>query len=435
MSSPFIPSIPTIDGRDIPTTNVFAELCSTYPTWSLLREFLSTTEGGKLNVYEMQDSPHLAMIRYSKDVSDMTLPHVRAFRSVVWNTETNRPVGVTSWKSETGEGLPDLTGVSDTNTFRVEEFVDGVMIGQFYDPTTSQWRIHTRSSLDARCRYYSKTHTFAQLFHQVAEQEGIYTLLEQVPKDRMFTWILSHPENRIVCNVPKPRLTLVDCFRCVDEAGTVALESVPLPLLPFEPTRYNLGHLMSYTEHTSTNLDTVLRATVSICASIYTQGIVLKMDNIPFRRWKLRSPAYNRVRRLRGNTARLDFLWMSLWSQGTLGDYLNIYTEECEDAQAVVNRWKEVTQTTYNTYVEVFKARTCPRDLIPRKIKPLVMALHQEYLNVLRPAKKPLDWRTAVQFLNMRDTAQKIYILNWDLRQEIQHLRSAASIPCTASSL
>lgn len=400
-------------------SNIFADLCTTYPSWGELHDFLVSDEGGKLQVLETADSPHLVVIRYVKDKSNTDIGHVRAFRSVVWNTDSNRPVSVTAWKSETGEGLPDFTGVLPEN-IRVEEFVDGVMIGQFFDTVTGKWRIHTRSTMDGKCRYYSKTRTFADLFHQVAHAEDLPVLLEQVPKDLTLTWVLSHPENRIVCPVQKSHLTLVACTRISDESATI--EEFPVPTIL---RRFLVTPITGYKgllRDGFTGLPELLHTLVALSGSITSQGIVVKLDGQPFRRWKLRSTVYNTVRRMRGNSARLDFLWMDLWSRGGLEAYLKFYPEERRDALSLVQRWKDITQTAYNTYVEVFKARTSPRDSIPAKIKPLVLGLHQEYLAVLRPSKKSLDWRAAKAFLNARDTAQKIYIVNWDARQESQHM-------------
>lgn len=398
-------------------SNIFADLCSAYPSWDELREFLESEAGGELQVLETADSPHLAVIRYVKQKSNLDVQHVRAFRSVVWNTDLNRPVSVTALKSETGEGLPDFTGVSPEK-IRVEEFVDGVMIGQFFDTVTGTWRIHTRSNLDGKCRYYSKTRTFADLFHQVARTEDLSVLLEQVPKDLTLTWVLSHPENRIVCPVQKPHLTLVACTRILD-SGLIEEVAVPSCLRRFLVTP--ITGYKALLRDGFTGLPELLHTLVALSGSITSQGIVVKLDDQPFRRWKLRSTVYNTVRHLRGNSARLDFLWMDLWSRGGLEEYLKFYPEERRDAQALIQRWKDMTQTAYNTYVDVFKARTTPRDMIPAKIRPLVLGLHQEYLTVLRPSKKSLDWRAAKAFLNARDTAQKIYVVNWDARQESQH--------------
>ena len=137
------------------------------PTWSELKSFLTSPAGGSLSVYEVPDST-LAMIRYVKGTSNFDLNHVGAFRSVVWNTAQNRPVSATAFKSEAGEGYPPMLGSAEDVV--IEDFTDGVMIGQFWDETTGAWRIHTRSTLDAECRYFSTSKTFATLFDEAVQR-------------------------------------------------------------------------------------------------------------------------------------------------------------------------------------------------------------------------------------------------------------------------
>ena len=65
--------------------SVFSSLSNTYPTWAGLSSFLSSEEGGYLRVddYSTPEQP-FALIRYVKGKSNFALPHVGAFRSVVW---------------------------------------------------------------------------------------------------------------------------------------------------------------------------------------------------------------------------------------------------------------------------------------------------------------------------------------------------------------
>lgn len=413
------------------TSSVLRDLLQAYPTWEQLRDFLRSEEGGKLTVYETgtdtsRVDTHLAMIRYVKGVSIMSLPHVAAFRSVVWNTVKNLPVSVAAWKSAPGESLPALDGLR-AEDIRVEDFVDGVMIGQFYDTTEGRWRFHTRSILDAESQYYSRRRSFKDLFLETAGLMNLDVENLDIPHDYTLTWVLSHPENRIVCPVQRPTLTLVACMRVESQDGTLILEPVPQSLQHLKPTVH--GSFVNMATDTNQRLEVLLRALVSLNGSLQSQGIVVKIAGHPFQRWKLRSPAYNAVRLLRGNSANLDFLWMMHWSNGGLDTYLKFYPEERMAAEAVVQRWKDITMTVYNMYAAVFKARTTPRDDIPRKIKPLVLGLHTEYLNVLKPAGKTMNWRTVVQWMNGRDVAQKVFVLNWDLRQE----RSATYVPTEAS--
>lgn len=402
------------------SSSVFANLLATYPTWVALRDFLRSEEGGKISVYEVSDSS-LATLRYMKGESNLSLEHVGAFRSVVWNTETNRPVSVTPFKSQKGEELP----AGDLHDAAVEEFVDGVLIGQFWDASTESWRIHTRTMLDANCRYFSKTKSFATMFDEAVvavfgAQDAVMT--DDVPRDLCFSWILSHPENRIVCPVYKPRITLVATYRVDPTTGSVT-EVPPPPVFAGKGPRryYNTSDnqsVMSYAQAaamvSSGDLNTTLVQIVQTTTTLQSQGFVVKIAG---NRWKIRSPTYNMVRHLRGNSPRLEFMWLDYWSKGSLNTYLQHYPEERLQSQAVIDRWMSVSKDVFKWYSDVFKARTVGSDQIPRKYRPLVYGLHDLY-RTLREQGKSLDWRAAMGWLNERDTAQKLFVINWDLRQE-----------------
>jgi len=423
----------------------FASLISTYSTWEALKSHLVSEEGGKVSVYEVPASP-LAMLRYVKGQS--ALDKAGPFRSVVWNTATNRPTSVTAFKSEKGEGFPALGPISD---IVMEEFVDGVMIGQFWDETTDAWRIHTRSMLDAKCRYFS-TRSFADLFAEgVAATYGTAApLTDRLEKGVAYTWILQHPENRVVCPVQKPRVVLAAAYRIQADGG---LEVVAAPDGIVTPRRYfaknadaTVGRMdmspvlevigmvnrddydqvgSQHSLETSpgyvpVDIPGVISMIASMHGSVRYQGVVIKDNSQPFKRWKVRSQVYNQVRKMRGNTARRDFLWMDVWGKGGLEDYLKYFPEERRPSTDLINSWKTITQTVFKIYVDAFKARTLDRSQIPAKFRPLVYGLHNLYMTSLKPAHKSLDWRETVAWMNERDTAQKIFVLNWDRRQNQQ---------------
>ena len=102
-------------------------LASNYSTWETLRTHLTSPAGGSLRVIEPANSP-LAVIRYTKGVSDFAAEHVPLFRSVVWNKETNLPVSVAPVKAEAS--MPPA-GAS----VRVSDFVDGTMLQAWKDAT------------------------------------------------------------------------------------------------------------------------------------------------------------------------------------------------------------------------------------------------------------------------------------------------------------
>jgi hypothetical protein len=400
------------------STEVYADLIGAYPTWDALSTFLGSEAGGSLRIDDVStaDSP-FAIIRYAKGKSDLTKPHVRAFRSVVWDTLEHRPASVTAWKSTDGEGVPEALKPSECT---IESFVDGVMIGMFWDKYSNRWRIHTRSTLDAACRYYSQTTTFATLFWSTLSAAGVRP--DVLDKTLTYTWILQHPENRVVCEVRSPRVTAVETIRVGVDAK---VEFVPVPRETVPGTvRTTLpgggGAVQSWDSLRALLADWNRRFKHNI------QGLVIKDGH--GRRWKVRTAEYNRVRVLRGNTPRRDWIWLNTWKGGpaAMHAYFLVYPEENAAANALIERWKSVTNDVYRIYVDAFKARTLDRKSIPAKYRPLVYGLHNKYMTELKPAGQTLTWKATVEWMNGRDLPQMLFVLNWELRQAAQQLGVAA---------
>lgn len=384
-------------------SSIFAELLSVYKTWPALVSYLTSVEGGSLRIDDNSspENPY-ALIRYVKGKSNMTLPHVRAFRSVVWDTLEHRPVSVTPFKSEDGESLPTT---ANTDGFVVEHFVDGVMIGMWYDKYRGLWTFHTRSTIGANCRYYSQTTSFRTMFNQATAQLNFYGLDHAA----CYTWVLQDPENRIV--VPVKQATAF----CVQKAsigpdGTVTM-NLPLDAATNPVASMTLGNWDEVRDRVS-DWNTRFKHTV--------QGIHVKDANGT--RWKLRTPEYNRVRSLRGASARLDFLWLSAWRANSLPAYLALYPEERVKSANTIAKWKQVTNDVFHMYVDVFKARSLPKTAIPPKYRPLIYGIHNMYMTELKPAGKSVDWRTVLEYMNGRDIPQMLYVINWEARQAQQQL-------------
>jgi len=383
--------------------SVFSSLSNTYPTWAGLSSFLSSEAGGYLRVddYSTPEQP-FALIRYVKGKSNFAVPHVGAFRSVVWDVIKNEPVSIAPIKSEAGESMPT---VGDTSGYTIERFIDGVMICGFYDNYNKQWRFHTRSTLNANCRFYSQTKSFRTLFEETVTMSMPWSqFLDSLNTSVMYTWVLQHTENRIVVAVHSPKIT------CVQKAMYLSGALVPFT----EPTQFDVQKVdvASWTE-----LTTKLQKENAHFSHNF-QGFVIK-NGLNFR-WKVRGDAYNKVRTMRGNSARRDFLWLSLWRTNKLRDYLIVYPEERNAANAIVEKWKMISRTVFNLYTDVFKARSMGKGQIPPKYRPFVFGLHNMYINELKPLNKTVDWKTVLQYMNARDTAQALYAINWEVRQQNQ---------------
>ena len=379
------------------SSSIFRSLANDYKTWSALSTYLTSDAGGSLRVYDRSTPENpFALVRYVKGKSDLSKPHVRAFRSVVWDTLENRPVSVTPFKSEDGESLPTTEGDS-TEGYTVERFVDGVMIGGFWDRYNNQWRIHTRSALDANTRYYSQNTTFQKMFFEA--WNGNWDILD---KSCSYTWVLQHPGNRIVVPVTKPTVSLVHKVKINEDSTTTYDKDSSNFLRVLSPTptwtdvRARLADWNTQFKHAA-------------------QGLVVR--DAEGKRWKVRTAEYNRVRQLRGNTARRDYLWLTMWRSGELRNYLALFPEERGPSNSLIEQWKQITSEVFHFYTDVFKARTLAKTQIPPKYRPFVYGIHSLFMESLKPAGKTVVWKTALEFMNKRDVAQMLFVLNWDFKQ------------------
>jgi len=383
-------------------SNIFSELLSVYNTWPALKSYLSSADGGHLRIDDRSTPENpFALIRYVKGTSNLALPHVRAFRSVVWDTLEHRPVSVTPFKSVDGEVLPTEGTPAD---YTLEYFPDGTLIGMWFDKYNNIWRIHTRSTIDANCCYYSNTSSFAMMFVAAATHYNM-----DLNRDNCYSMVLMHPDNRIVVPVKTPELRWVQSVTVAPNGALTWLSVTGTP----NPVTLITG-LSSWTEVLARLGDWDTRFGHTI------QGIHIKG---PFgQRWKIRTPSYNIVRNMRGNTARRDYLWLRAWQAGNLTEYLKVYPEERTPASRTIDNWKRITGDVYHTYVDVFKARSLPKTAIPPKIRSLVYGIHNTFMTELKPQGKTVDWHAAMAYMNSRDVPLMLFVLNWETRNAMMQL-------------
>jgi len=389
------------------TTTAFSALTNTYATWDALRIFLLSEEGGNLRVMTTEDDD-LAIIRYTKGVSDFTKEHVPFFRSVVWNKTANAPVCVAPVKAQKGNAD---AGVA----VRATDFVDGTMVNAFR--TAEGVRIATRTSLDARGTFYS-SRSFAELFGDAFRSVGGTTkFLESVLAEGEFaSFVLQHPEHKTVLSIAQPRVYLT-YFGHVSDDG-VSMSSLPSSwperLSAYAPQVYEDevtfdDHKESYQMMRDKRL------------GYSWQGMVFQEMAGP-RRWRIRNPAYTAVRALRGSESTPMERFLRLRNEGTVKKYLEHFRDESNQMWALESTLRERTQELYTAYKEMNKLKTKTMKQLPYCLRPHVYALHGLYLASLpkdgtrAPADqvKPILKERVVEYVNKLGLEDQLKLLQGD---------------------
>jgi hypothetical protein len=245
-------------------------------------------------------------------------------------------------------------------TVTADEFLDGTMINVFYD---GEWVIATRSIVGANCTFYSQK-TFHEMFH---ETNIDYVNLN---KAYCYSFVLQHPDNQIVAPVENPALYLIAVYQ-ISEIGITEVHVS------------NHG-ITSYLTPYTFIFSSYEEAEQFVQSQPYTfKGLMLKTSN---ERSKIRNPAYEKVKKLRGNSASPLYTYLSIRSTPEQLEYEKYFPNhsfpeyEKQLARLIVH--------LHSLYMDCFIKKMKPLKEYTQPFKQHLFELHMEYLHHLRQEKK-----------------------------------------------
>lgn len=393
--------------------NVFQSWVN-YSSWDELKQFLLSEAGGLLRVVEPRDSPY-ALVRYTRGVSNLSLPHVRWCRSLIVHKESRLPVSVSPPTSEM------MTDDSVNEATVAEEFVEGTMMNIFHDATSEVAMVATRSRLGADKSFLVGAPTFRQMLESAMSNQGVASFGHMLPvKDGLncFTSVVvKDPSNRMVQHVETSSFVIVH-QGWVQADGTVFIEEDPASFNCVSSNENDGTEIQGY------NLET-LRAAKSVkdwvsaqvpSRAQFWQGVVLK-DGAG-RRWRERSDTYETVRRLRGNESTTLERFARVRKQRCMEQYLQFFPEDTDPFYALEGQLRKNTRNLSRFYVDTFRSRQTLFHELPWPYKHHVSVLHNLYKDVLRVQKKRVELDDVIRYvngLNLEDTANMLKEHKMDL--------------------
>lgn len=377
---------------------IFKELVDKYSTWEQLQKYLESEEGGLFRVVDTNEDKGLALIRYEKGTTKMDLPHSRWFRSVVWNTHTNRPVSVAPPKTTDGE-FPYRTfkEVEDAGVV-CQELLDGFMINCFRVADDETVFITSRSKLNGTGKFYSDK-TFRELFIESFEASMGSTDVLYGPDSsknevaNFYSFLVQHKEHRIVKNITENRVYLIHSGVVYDD-GRVEIKDSPTEFagkanmtnLSLESDAITKGTWAQIISRPSDeNMIRTWLKNMMADKSWEFQGVVFKdsMGN----RWRFRNEKYSAVKSLRCNSMLVRDRFCQLFSQNLVYKYLEYYPEETVMISLQLMITTALVELLYEEYVKLHITKTTTVDKIDKMYHPHLYNIHGIYLTQLRPKK------------------------------------------------
>ena len=368
-----------------------------YSSWTDLKQWLTSKDGGLLHVVEPPNSSY-ALVKYTKSVSNFDVPHVRWCRSLVVDKTSRLPVSVAPPKSNV------LTDNSVNEATVAEEFVDGTMMNVFLSGSDSTVQVATRSRLGADRSYYKNSPSFRTMLDDAMNHQGVAYLKDMLPRcessvSQFTSLVLQHPANRLVKQVDVPSVVIVH-QGWVDASGTVFVEE-DASKFSYVSSLENDGMEIQPYNLESLRAEKSVKEWVSVQSrdrQVGWQGVVLKDGN--GNRWRERSDVYETLRKLRGNESTTEERYARLRKMRTVSQYLAFYPNDKDVFHELERLLRKNTHTLFHFYVDTFRKRNVLFHELPWPYKHHVSVLHNNYKNVLRANKKVIDLEVVIQYVN-----------------------------------
>jgi hypothetical protein len=415
--------------------SIFKDLIEKYPSWEELQKFLESNDGGLFRVIDKSDDG-FCLIRYEKGTTKMDLPHSKWFRSVVWNTQTNRPVCIAPPKASNQEfSFNTLKELSDAGIV-CQELYEGFMINCFRVAGSETLHITSRSKLNAAGKFYSQK-SFRELFMEaymnttecphysetIIQDNSQHLVHPDSSKKEVatfYSFLVQHKEHRIVKPFENNRVYLIHSgvvyedgrVEIIDSPATVKeqpnIENIALEQKQSKGSYAKIAAQANELNDEQTEVQRWIKK--QMLERDWTfQGLVFK-DGVG-NRWRFRSEKYSAVKTLRGNSPNISERFSQLYTQNLITKYLEYYSEDMMPIAIHMMFMDTVVKMLYDNYVDLHITKTKNAEEVDKMFLPHLYSIHGIYLSHLRPIGKKINFDEIKIYLHKQPWQRIVFLI------------------------
>jgi hypothetical protein len=357
------------------------------------------------------------IIRYDKNVLSIDLiPTYGLCRSIILNDE-NKVLGFSPPKSIPCDHFIKKYP-SKSDTIIAEEFIEGTMINVFWDDklgVKGGWEIATRNTVGAGSYFYKSPNakSFRTMFLEAAYENKL--ILENLSPSYCYSFVMQHPDNRIVVPFQKKKLYLIGIYHiqyldnnniCVYSKQINQAKNYDwMDATIYFPKQYEF---QTYSE--------LIEQYASMNTSYDIVGVVIK--NLETNeRTKIRNPVYEQVKSLRGNQPKLQYQYLCLRKEGKVAEYLKFYPENKKDFSLIRNQIHLFTNTLFSNYLSCYVKKSKPLIEFSEQYRTHMFQIHKIYTDELREKKLFITNTHVIRYVNGLHPSLLMYSLNYSMRK------------------
>ena len=319
----------------------------------------------------------LTLVKYKHDtiINDFT----KYFKSIIIDQKTNKIISMAPMKS-----IKEDHNILLGNDMEISRIYDGTMINVFYH--NGKWTLSTRSFIGAK-NYWDKNSkkSFKDMFNECFKQ------YDELDKKHSYSFVLQHKDNSNITPVKKNKVVLVEEYK-YDNGYPEKIDV----------TRY------SRTYHISDIYKNFHELKKKEGKSIhkYDKGYNIIINGV---RHVYITDDYKYIFNLRPNQNNKMFVFLDLYKQRRLQEYLKVYPDDRDLFIRYKNRYEIMRNELYSNYCKHFIEKSVERKDVPYQLKPLIYELHDIY----KSTGQKINYKLINDYLQNMNVKRITFVLNY----------------------
>jgi len=344
--------------------------------------------------------------KYDKQFLNINnINHLGLFRSVIFNN-----YDMVCFSPQKSLTCDDFFNINSISNCVVEEFVEGTMINCFFDNNNKIWKITTKSVVDAETSFSKDENiTFKTMFEEAFALHKLSW--EMFNRKNVYSFVLQHPKNKIVCEIKQPTLYLVEVYYISNTLNNVKVKKVDYRSDTSFEELVSLVKCPKIYENDK-NINIIIKKYASNNTRYDILGVMIKCGMY---RLKLRNPSYDYIHKLKGNNPKLEYQYYSLRKAGKVKEFLNHFPNYKECFHVLRHNLHIVTGTLWNNYMSCYVNKEAPLREYGYQYRPHMIALHSKYINEYIGTKKKISRAVVIDYINNLEIPRLMYLVNYNI--------------------
>ena len=350
---------------------------------------------------------HLFVLKYVKSkLTTENIDSLGLFRSIV----VNKNGEIVSFAPPKSIDYDVFSQSNEYNNCYIQHFPEGTMINVFFDKYIDDWQITTRSSIGAKCNFNMDSNiTYRYMFLDAMNHRGLE--FEDLDKTCCYSFVLQHPQNRIVVPISEPTLILTNKYK-ID--NNQIFNNNSFNKMPKFSTlimhNINDKSFKDSVNYTGDNWRQLSDHFFSDNLPYQFQGVMIW--NTKGQRTKIRNSNYEKVKHLKGNSPKLQYHYYYLRQNGAVGDFLKYYPEYKGEFSDFRRELHKYTSQLYQNYIKCFIRKEKPLVEFPYQYKTHMFKIHELYLNDLKLDGKFVNKQVVMNYVNTLPPPRLMHSIN-----------------------